>query len=303
MNHGRTLKLFLVDGSPTGVITAQLGNWSGKAVVAPRTGLAALIAREEASRTGIYILVGPDLEVQGRQRVYVGEGDNVRNRLRIHDADPAKDFFTRACLIVSKDENLTKAHGRYLESRLIAAIKTAGRAKLANGTAPDFAGLPEDERADMEAFLDHIEIILPVLGFDILQPLPEIAFGSVMPPTVEFDLTTTFGANARMIERAGEFVVLKGSIARFHGVPSWSEGTRALRDRLIDEGKLSKSDDGSSLVFQDDVAFESISVAASVVTARPQQGPVVWKVKGTNQTYADWRAALLAQAGQSPGAA
>jgi hypothetical protein len=43
----------------------------------------------------------------GRQLVYVGEGDQVKSRLAAHDADEAKEFFTRAVLIVSKDENLT----------------------------------------------------------------------------------------------------------------------------------------------------------------------------------------------------
>lgn len=293
MTRGRTLKLFLVDGTPTGVITAQLGNWSGKAVVAPRTRLADLIAREEAVRTGVYLLVGPDPDAPGRQRVYVGEGDNIRTRLRAHDADEAKDFFTRACVIVSKDENLTKAHGRYLESRLIAGIKTAGRARLANGTEPEFSGLPEDERADMEGFLDQIELLLPVLGFDILQPVFDTASADAAPPVV-FELKTTFGARADMVTRGDEFIVRKGALARAEGVPSW--GYRNQRDRLVEEGKLKPASDPSLLEFIEDVAFPSISAAASCVTARPEQGPVTWRVKGSGQTYADWRAAQLAQA-------
>lgn len=100
--RGRTLKLYLVDGSPSGVITAELGISSVRAAVASRTALPDLIRREEASRTGIYLLVGPDPDLPGRQLVYVGEGDQVRTRLAAHDADEAKDFFTRAVLIVSK---------------------------------------------------------------------------------------------------------------------------------------------------------------------------------------------------------
>ena len=79
-------------------------------------------------------------------------------------------IFTRAALVVSKDENLTKAHGRYLESRPIVAIRRAGRAKHSNGTEPPFRGLPEPEIADMERVLDQIEVLLPVLGFDVLTP-------------------------------------------------------------------------------------------------------------------------------------
>ncbi len=168
--RGRTLKLYLADGTPSGVITAELGVSSVRAAVASRTALPELIRREEAARTGIYLLVGPDPDLPGRQLVYVGEGDQVKTRLAAHDADEAKEFFTRAVLIVSKDENLTKAHGRYLESRIIAAIRGAGRAKLVNGTEPPFKGLPEPEIADMERVLDEIEILLPVLGFDVLRP-------------------------------------------------------------------------------------------------------------------------------------
>src|ERR1700749_4045368 len=126
--RGRTLKLYLVDGTPSGVITAELGISSVRAAVAPRTALPQLIRREKASRTGVYLLVGQDPNLPGRQLVYVGEGDQVRTRLATHDASEDKDFFTRAVLIVSKDENLTKAHGRYLESRIIELIRQAGRA-------------------------------------------------------------------------------------------------------------------------------------------------------------------------------
>jgi hypothetical protein len=149
--------------------------FSVRAAVASRTALPDLIRREEAGRTGVYLLTGPDPDLPTRQLVYVGEGDQVKTRLIAHDADDAKDFFTRAVLIVSKDENLTTAHGRYLESRLIAAIGHAGRAKLVNGTEPPFKGLPEPEIADMERVLDEIEVLLPVLGFDVLTPASQEA--------------------------------------------------------------------------------------------------------------------------------
>ncbi len=85
---------------------ALLGVSSVRAAVASRTALPELVRREEATRTGVYLLVGPDPDLPGRQ---------VKTRLAAHDADESKEFFTRAVLIVSKDENLTKAHGRYLD--------------------------------------------------------------------------------------------------------------------------------------------------------------------------------------------
>lgn len=73
----RQIKIFLVDGSPSGLRTAELGLSTCKAVMAPRTQLAELQKRVEASRTGVYILVGPDSANPGRETIYIGEGDNA----------------------------------------------------------------------------------------------------------------------------------------------------------------------------------------------------------------------------------
>lgn len=300
--RGRTLKLYLVDGSPSGVITAELGVSSVRAAVASRTALPDLIRREEATRTGIYLLVGPDPDLPGRQLVYVGEGDQVRTRLAAHDSDEAKDFFTRAVLIVSKDENLTKAHGRYLESRVIAAIRGAGRAKLVNGTEPPFKGLPEPEIADMERVLDEIEVLLPVLGFDILRPAGQEAGAATTAPSkappgnliasnIEgpvFTFTES-GADAKAREANGEFVVLAGSLAKRQEVPSCGEGLKRRRAQLVADGILTPTEGGKFLRFTADAAFDSPSGAAGVVYGGNVSGPRYWKHAATGQTYGDWR--------------
>lgn len=300
--RGRTLKLYLVDGSPSGVITAELGVSSVRAAVATRTVLPDLIRREEATRTGIYLLVGPDPDLPGRQLVYVGEGDQVRTRLAAHDSDESKDFFTRAVLIVSKDENLTKAHGRYLESRVIAAIRGAGRAKLVNGTEPPFKGLPEPEIADMERVLDEIEVLLPVLGFDILRPAGQEAGATSAPqPKAEpgkpvtvsvggpiFTFTES-GADAKAREANGEFVVLAGSLAKRQEVPSCAEPLKRRRAEMIAEGALEIMPDGKFLRFAADTAFDSPSGASRVVYGGNVSGPRYWKHAATGQTYGDWR--------------
>lgn len=253
-------------------------------------------------RTGIYLLVGPDPDLPGRQLAYVGEGDQVRTRLAAHDADEAKDFFTRAVLIVSKDENLTKAHGRYLESRVIAAIRNAGRAKLVNGTEPPFRGLPEPEIADMERVLDEIEVLLPVLGFDILRPAGQEASGiSKGPTTTELGKPTTVmtdgpiftfteaGTDAKAREANGEFVVLAGSLAKRQEVPSCVEPLKRRRAEMITEGALETTPDGKFLRFSVDTAFDSPSGAARVVYGGNVSGPRYWKHASTGQTYGEWR--------------
>lgn len=304
--RGRTLKLYLVDGTPSGLITAELGISSVRAVVASRTALPELIRRDEATRTGVYLLLGPDLDLQGRQLVYVGEGDQVRSRLTAHDADESKEFFTRAVLIVSKDENLTKAHGRYLESRIIKAIREAGRAKLVNGTEPAFKGLPEPEIADMERVLDEIEILLPVLGFDILRPVgTEAGVAKQVSSSVDSSLTnheaavsvftfTESGANAKAFESGDEFVVLAGSIARRSEVPSCSDGLKRRREQLVADGILVPTDDAKYLLFKSDAAFDSPSGAAGVVYGGNVSGNRYWRHSITGQTYGEWRKRQIA---------
>src|SRR5208337_2911804 len=56
---GRSVRLFLIDGTPQGMRTAEVGNWTGLALVCPRTDLVRLGTRPEVRRTGAYILVGP----------------------------------------------------------------------------------------------------------------------------------------------------------------------------------------------------------------------------------------------------
>ena len=113
--------------------------------------------------------------------MYVGEGDNVLTRLTKHEGDEARDFWTRTVIVTSKDENLTKAHVRYLESRLIQIITQANRAVLDNGTAPLAPPLPEPDVADMEFFLAQVLLVLPVLGFAFTQPRPLTEDGARRP--------------------------------------------------------------------------------------------------------------------------
>jgi len=296
MNRGKTIRIYLVDGVPTGTLTAEIMNWTGKVLVAPRSQLAELAKRDEAHRTGVYFLVGADPDSSARECVYIGEADDVLKRLANHDRDDSKDFWTRTVIVVSKDENLTKAHGRYLESRLIQKASEAGRARVMNGTSPPPPGLPEADVADMEYFLDQVVMILPVLGLSVLQPRPRAAAAPAAERASPIFRLERVGVKAEAREVEGQFVVLKGSTARKEGVESWTS-YRGQREQLIEEGRLVEGADPDFLVFDDDVAFSSPSAAAAVVLGRNSNGRIEWKVADTGQTYADWQALQLKLAG------
>jgi hypothetical protein len=236
--HGKTIRIYLVDGVPTGVLTAEIINWTGKVIVCPRSQLAELGKRNESRRTGIYFLVGADPQQPSKELVYVGEGENVLRRLVHHDKDEKKDFWSRTVLVISKDENLTKSHVRYLESRLIQMVTDAGRANLTNDTAPEPSSLPEPDVADMEFFIQQVQMVLPVLGFNFTQPRPAVGSvggdGDTVSPLFELSVG---GAHARAQQVGDDFVVLKGSTARRQGVDSRAS-YRSLREQLVEEGRL-----------------------------------------------------------------
>ena len=300
--RGRTLKLYLVDGTPTGVITAQLGISTIVTTVAPRTDLPELIKRDDAKKTGVYVLAGPDPDDADRLQVYIGETGDVSKRLVEHDSNHDMDFFTRVVFVTSKDENLTKAHGLYLESRLINIAVNAQRASIRNGTQPGSKGLPEAEIADMERVINEIEILLPTLGFDILRPAGQklntasteqvAKDGSVGSEQVVFWLDEAI-TNAMAKEVEGEFIVLANSLARKDAVPSCPAHSHLRRQTLLNEGKLLLADDDRFLKFAVDVAFQTPSAAAGVVYGGSSNGRDKWKVVGTNQTYAAYRSSLL----------
>jgi hypothetical protein len=112
---GRSVRLFLVDGNPSGLVTAEIMNWTGHVLAGSRSGLEKFLGRAELDRTGIYFLSGRKPEDPDTTIVYVGESDNVRNRLVQHNSDASKGYWERTCVITSKDQNITKAHGRYLK--------------------------------------------------------------------------------------------------------------------------------------------------------------------------------------------
>ena len=63
--RGKQTKLFLVDGKPGGLTTAEITNWTGHVLTASRSDVAELLRRDEASRTGVYLLLGEDSDASG----------------------------------------------------------------------------------------------------------------------------------------------------------------------------------------------------------------------------------------------
>lgn len=265
-----TIRLFLVHGDPKRLRTAELSNWTGKAVSGPRTEFEGVLSREESEKSGIYFLTGSDPET-GKPAIYIGEAECIRDRIKNHSD---KDFWNQVTFFVSKDENLTKAHIRYLEGKLLEVAKTAGRALVVN-TQGSGSKLPESDRGEMEVFLEKINQLLPVLGIDLLVPMA----GSTTSDTLTSRLLycEIKGLKATGFRSANGFLVQKGSEAVGAERPSSEKWpwTRNLRQKLKDEGVLGT--DGDRLLFRKDAEFDSPSAAAAVIHGGHANGLTAWK--------------------------
>ncbi len=266
-----TIKIFLVYGDPKRLRTAELSNWTGKAVAGPRSEFDSVLSREESQKSGVYLLTGIDPET-GKSAVYIGEAEAIKDRVKGH---LDKDFWNHIAFFTSKDENLTKAHIRYLEGRLIEQAKQAGRAVVINSQGSG-SRLPESDREDMEIFLEKIHQLLPVLGVEVLVPRTINAAGVA---ELELLFCEIKGLKATGHLTPNGIVVLAGSQAVLIDRPSSQKYPWALnmRKRLIDDGVLASKMD--HFLFTQDAEFSSPSAAAAVIHGGHANGLISWKNK------------------------
>ena len=264
-----TIKIFLAFGDPKRLRTAELSNWTGKAVAGPRSEFDSVLARPESINSGIYFLTGNDPET-GNSTLYIGEAESIKDRVKSH---LEKDFWNQIVFFVSKDENLTKAHIRYCEGRLIEISKNAGRAVIKNSQGSG-SKLPESDREEMEVFLEKMQQLLPALGVELLVPAVSPSEKESPQELLSCEIK---GVKATGYLTPNGIVVLSGSQAVLTPRESSSKypWSTTLRDKLKADGSLVES--GDHLKFTKDIEFSSPSAAAAVIHGGQANGLTAWK--------------------------
>lgn len=269
---GKTIKLFLMDADPEGRIVCELSNWTGKAYKIPRGKIKDCSDRVELRSTAVYFLFGKAESSTAKAKVYIGEAENVYARLVQHVAE--KEFWNEAVVFVSKDENLNKAHIKYLESRLHDMATQANRYALLNGNTPTRSSISEADQSEMEEFVVYIRMLINTLGFKVFEPLikDDLELGRSEGALY---IRSARGASGKGKRVSDGFVVFKGSEVALDTVPSFPKGFNTLRDELLDSGTVQKN--GEKLIFVSDYLFSSPSTAAAVIMGRSANGLVEWK--------------------------
>lgn len=263
-----TLKVFLAFGDPKRLRTAELSNWTGKAVSGPRSEFDKILAREESLSSGVYFLTGTDPETN-KSAIYIGEAECVRDRVKSH---LSKDFWNNITFFITKDENLTKAHIKYIEGRLIATAQVAGRSVVMNSQGSG-ARLPESDREDMEVFLEKMQQVLPVLG---VEAFVKIASKEQVEKQEDIISCNIKGLAAKGYLTPNGIVVLKGSQAVLlerESAKKWPS-VMVQRNKLIEEGSLVQNN--GAYVFVKDIEFSSPSSAAATIHGGSANGLTAW---------------------------
>lgn len=284
MNRGKHIELFLVEGVPGGITTAEIAGWTGHVLTGPRSELADLLARPEAKRNGAYLLLGEDSEAIGGVRCYIGRTENLERRFADHER--GKRFWDRAVLMSAKDHAFTEGHWGYLEARLVELASQAQRVSLENGNTPQGRRLSEAQASDMEAFIEHLQIVLPVLRINAIRTRLAVASPEGADVSPLFTLTTKAGVDARAQVIGDEFTMLEGSVV----VGTWAgtgsaESTRrayasyrAAHEKLVADGAIEVTGDLGRLTR--DVPFTSPSTAGAIAVGRSCNGRREWVWSG-----------------------
>lgn len=300
MPLGKSIRVYLADATVTGIRYAELVNWTGHAIACPRNRLSELPSWPEAAKPGIYFLFESRFG-DSKPVAYIGESENVLQRLITHDRN--KEFWNEVVIFTSKDENLTKAHIKYLESSLVSLAKQADRFQLDNGNTPPESSLPRADRDAMAEFVDNIRMVLGILGYQILEPILrtktplEVATGTTPVGSVasmasdlifRVNNLTAFGA----LTDEG-FVLKKGSQLSCTNTDSFPRKLVSMKERLLAKGELVA--DNQSLVATEDILLSSSSYAAAIVAGTSRSGPQSWKTPA-GKTLKDLEDATLPDA-------
>lgn len=272
MQRPQTIQIFLPDGSPRGIKIAEITNRVVKAVLIPRNQLENAANRKEVNLVGLYFLFGKS-EESAKPLVYIGEAEDCLVRLKQHNK--AKEFWSHACLIISKINAFTKAHVKYLEHIAVQKAQEVNRFKTENGNVPNALFITESMEADLLDSFETVKILLSTLGYPLFDSIEK---KSISKKEILY-------LNARGVAAEGDliddgFVVFQGSEFSANHTNSCHEYIIRFRQQLMDENIVEKSN--GNMIYKENYIFGSPSTAAGVVLGRSSNGWKEWKNKNGN---------------------
>lgn len=272
MAYGKTIELFLVNGTADSLIIAELSNWNGKAIKIPRIEVSTCY-REDITQAGVYFLFCK--EDDGSDSVYIGEAENIKERLVQHlrDYQSEKETYYWSTAVVFIGRDINKALIRYLENRFVEVARTSKRYLVLTKNTYRNTVMKESQVAVMEEFVDNVKILINALGYKVLEPFAQMD-ASTTSVDDELLYIKSGSVNATGKVTTEGFVVFAGAtVNEKMALKSLTPGMLKQRKKLFDSSKV------KNLITTEDILFSSSSAAADFILGYSVSGPKTWKTK------------------------
>ena len=255
----RLIQTYLSDGTLEGVKIVECESIV-KAFVIPRIRINDVKQRPELAQPALYFLASAD-----GKRGYIGESENVYNRIKNHDQE--KQWWDVVIVMVSVANTLEKSYVKYLESMAV-ELARGGSIDIDNKAIPVRNTLHEFKQHSLENILVDIQFMLTYLGYDFFLPSRK---------DENYWYCKTKNVDTKAIFRGDKFIVMAGSLLEPTHTLSFEKGWPAdveRRKKLIEEKCTVQ---GMTVRLNDNVSFRSPNDAGQIVTGRSINAWTTWK--------------------------
>lgn len=269
MPRSKTIKLFLMDGEPSGRMKYSLANWTGIAYKIPRTALDKCKDLDILKQSGVYFLFGTDKS--DNAVVYIGQAGARKNGkgllLRIQEPHASIDYWTEAVMFTTTNNSFGPTEISYLENRFCNMAVQSGRYVVKNGNDPNPGNITEETESELEEFIDYAKIVMGTLGHKVFEPFVPSSEAEDAEPVLYLE----YGKGRASGKRTSDgFVIFKGSAVNPSLTKSCPE--RTIKDRKKYANKINKNG-----VLISDILLSSPSSAAGFVGGASLSGNALWK--------------------------
>lgn len=278
--RGKSINLYLLDGTPNGRIKCTLANWTGVAYKIPRIEIDKCKDIAMLKQSGVYFLFGISDET-GHDVVYVGQagvrknGEGILLRLKEHVQNQEKDYWIEAIAFATSNNSFGPTEISYLENRFYNMAKSAGRSIVKNNIDPSSGHVTEEKESELEEFIDYARILMGALGHKVFEPLtqsPSVNSDQYSDTTAqEVILELKQGSCDAKGQRTSDgFVLLTGSKIKMKVAPSCPNHAKKAREDF----SLEINTDG---ILQSNIPLRSPAEAACFVTGTSINAREAWK--------------------------
>jgi len=258
------VELHLFDGSSNGAIQCTISDKNILAYKIPRTDLDKYNDFKELKHHGVYLLFGKS-ENESDDIVYVGKaggrqnGEGILLRLKEHEADDNKDFWTDAVAFTTTDNKHGLDEISYFEHRFYTLASEAKNYVVKNNNTPNPGNISSVDKAVLERYVNYAKTLMNILGYKVFEKSGGIEY---------FIAHGNKKATGR--RTINGFAILAGSSIKKDVTDSLSQGYKDVRKKY--EPKIN-----NNWELKEDIVFSSPSAAAVFVLGRNSNGYIEWK--------------------------